>query len=728
VADESSDSKKGVLAHTEGRYVLRSFISDVITSNDQKWQQTPERARQSRRVLNGDQRAPIAAGFANVVENIEAFRVRNPAQFLKAYHQRNVAAKDRPRLKRYRRNESEDGKTEATTIEQIMQAVMDNRRHGYPWRDSVDIIQNESVAICIVLPETAAMSRTPSLYEPGTKDTIRERYQRNAGGKPKTKDDKTWRLSKKASAKVHDAEVRDFLARQAFVQFDVLGPTSFIPVFGPGLKLDAVVVERFWTYSDLQKNNLFFDGMQGHLSPSGSARDGFTSERGQVAPNTFKVTELYATDWLPGEEKDGGGCHPYVAYMIDGGPNKSRIPLQRQTKSGDWTDILDLRAEYGIKRLPVALRWGSQFATPEYDQRGMTFTLPFEDSWAAIDAILTGATVWAWWRGFPTLIEEPNANTTPDVGTLSDTPEDKETTEIAPLSIIRTNGTIKELGSQGPAPIVMQLVQFLSGEAEKEGPPSAAFGGDGGSGFQASLARTFADDAMSDIKDGALGLYCEAAEIAFETLTGIAEKTGPVPIEQITPVPLGKRAQEGQTRRKILDLDKNLAGGLYNLEAEYPPTPNLAKGQQWAEWVQLGLVLLEEFREEIIGDPNPEIFIARRLKQRIMDSPEFQAKIMALVAQLEGDAESKRQLMALVSGQAEQGSDGMVRPAIQGQMLGQVMAGSPMPQPALTGAGGGPSFGGSALGGAIGGPMAAATQAATAGGTVPDNLTMGPTG
>jgi hypothetical protein len=721
VADEYSSSGSD-MQPVSSRYLLRAHVDALLSDSQDLWKQTPDRAREVRKLLNGEQKAPIAEGFVKAVSNIEAFRVDTPDKYLMPYHQRNVMSNNPPRVKRWARGDAEPLKIEATKIEQIMQAVMDET---YSYRDSMDITLIESVCLAIDLPDTTAYKRTPTIYDKDGK-TIKARYQRNASGKAKDEQPDGWRLSKKASAKEHKRDERDYLARHIpLCPTELLGPTAFVPIFGPGLKLYGVLVQRWWSLAELRSKNLWWAGMEATISPGASAVSG--QDQGSAATSRMKVTELHAIE----EQEDG--CHPYVAYFLEDSKTKKQVGLRKVTtaKDGTVTDadaMLCLRCEYGLEQQHFNIEWGQQWAHPEYDKRGMPFPLPFAQSWLAIDAILTGTVAWLWWRGFPTLIEEPNANTPPDVGSLTDTPDDEETTEIAPLSIIRAKGTIKELGSQGPTPIIGEVVRTLKGFNEEQGPPAAAFGGGGESGFQASLARAYADDSMADVKDSGLSLYKKSASVKFELLTRIAEKWGAVPIQRITPVPLGSRAQEGRRKREILDLTEDMAGDIFDLDAEFPPTPNLAKGQQWAEWVQLGLVLLEEFREEIIGDEHPEIFIARRLKQKIMDSPEFQAKVMALVAQLEGDAEQKRQLLALVSGQAEQGTDGMVRPAVQGQMLDQVVAGAPMGQPALTGAGGMPSIGGSALGGVVGGTVGAAMNAAQAGGVVPETVQMGPVG
>lgn len=712
MAEQPTVTVNGIEAMSP-RYVLRQHVASLLSTHTERWTQTPRRAQTSLDLRNGDQKAPVPAAFLEKIPNAAAFRVDTPHKYLVPYHQTNVMAKAPPRIKRWARGDAQALKAEATEIEQIMQAVMDDR---YPWRDSVDITLNQSVLLVTTMPDTVSMSGTPSLYDPDGK-TIKARYQRNRDGKTKAEAGPDFRVSPKASSKVHGEDKRDYLSRRIPIFIEALGPTEFVPVFGPGLVLDAVLVTRWWTVTELLRRKWVWEGMEAHLSPEGGAVNGGAS--GMTA-GRVKVTELYAVDW---QEDESGRVvpHPYVAYAVDGAKTYQR------TDDGMVDAVLDLYEEYGLTRLPCVLKWGPHVANPDPDKRGMPFPLPFAQSWLAIDAILTGAVAWLWWRGFPTLIEQPSAGTPPDYDRNDDSPDDE--IEIEPFGYIKAQGNVTELGTTGPSPILGTVIDFLQAGNREEGPPNAAFGGGGESGFQASLARAFSEDAQDDVKDGCLEAYAESASIALELLTGMAErddmggKTHSIPIQRITPVPLGERKGEGRSKREILDLTADLAGGLYDLSAEYPPVPNLAKGQQYAEWASMDspLILEDEFREEIMGDEHPEIFQARKLRQMVMYSPENLAKVMALAAQLAGDEEERDRLLAMSKQSASQGQDGQVYPAAPAAMLPP--AGG---APGLTGAGGMPSLAGASLGGVVGGTVGAASRAAQAGGVVPDTVQLGP--
>ena len=173
----------------------------------------------------------------------------------------------------------------------------------------------------------------------------------------------------------------------------------------------------------------------------------------------------------------------------------------------------------------------------------------------------------------------------------------------APLGIIRAKGTVVELGSQGPSAVINWLVTWLAGANEDQGPPGAAFGGDASSGFQAALSRAYAEDAMEDIRKGSINLFKRTASIMFELLCGIAEKFGgSVPIQRITPVPLGSRSKDGSRKREILDITPDLFGDMFDMDAEFPPQPSQPVGRAVEDDVGVG----DQIR--LGADDLPEVF------------------------------------------------------------------------------------------------------------------------
>lgn len=732
VARETSESGADLMTPT---YVLKRHLGDLETVHGNRWRQTPDRSERVRKILNGDEKPPIPESFARIGD-VSAFTLTLPHQFLVPYHLRNTLSKDPPRVKRWPRGVSIPANSEATKIEQAVQAVMDNK---YRWRDSVDILQNDGFAVALVLPDPDALKRSgPSIYKADGK-AIDERYERDAKGRSRDEAGAGFRVSHKASAKAHREDVRDLAARNIPLTIELLPPTSIIPGFGPSLDLDFLIVSRYWTVSEVIRAGFRWDGDHRHFSPDGSAVQGYEDRgSGGGSGSQIKVTELYAVD------HQDDGPHPYLAYFCEGKPTRWRRQSDTEADA-----LIDFRKEYGMRRLPVARAWGPHWATADPDKRAMPFSLPFADAHRAVNAMLTAGVVHAWLRGFPILLEQVDPSK-PDLARMAESPDGEEGdagTILDPFSIVRVNGPVTELGAGGMSPDFYKIIDLALGSAKEEGPPNAAFGGGGESGFQASLARAYADDALDDLKDGALELYRDTASLVFEVLTGIANRTDPVtkkpigsvPIERITKVPIGgkRRGTSGGRVRDVVEITKDMAGGLFDMDAEYPPTPNLARGAQLAEFTAKGLALRREFREQVMGDPNWEVFEAELLDQRIRDMPGNIAQTAALAAEIQGDEDMRDRMLALARQEGAQGADGYIWPS-EALSPDQPGAGGPpgtVPQPggfgnlggeALTGEGmGGFDPGQQSLAGAIGGAMAAPMQAASAGGYVPPDLSMG---
>jgi hypothetical protein len=735
-------------------YVTYTQLDALISTHEQRWRQTPERARLVREMQNGDMATPIPEAF-RIADAASACRVDTPHKYLVPYHQTNLLARDVPRLERFATGEAKTLQLEATRIEQILQAVMEDERAGLDWYAACDIALNEGCVVNVVMPEPAAFSRESSLYEidpkTGLQDStrIRTRYQRSADGKTADEYGKGFRPAKGASDKVRKAEQRDYLSRNIPIVQEILGPQSILPIFGPSYTVDILIVRRQWTLTEFLKKKLFFSGMQGHLSPDGPSISSAYSmgTTNTSAGQSFEVIELYATDY------QDDGPHPYVAYAVRDGSSIRRI--QKRDGNDIVDHIIDLRDEYGLERQPFVFEFGPYVAHPDPDKRARPFPLPFQQSWRAIDAIMTGAAISGWWSGFPMLIEEPGNS--PDFDLQKTTPDDDEDDNpIGPLKLYRSKGPIKQLQLQTMDDGMFKVVEFLAGANKEEGPPEAALGSGGQSGFQASLARAYSEDAMAQVKKNLLHLFSQSAEIAFEELTGMANRFGTVPIQRLTEVPLGRQVSSGQQRRQILELTKDLAGNTYDLNANWPPIPNLALAQQYAEFVKNRLVLRSEFREKVIGDEHPEVFEAELLVQDLSDGDQGKAQTMALAAQIMGNDEMRQQMKDLADGAAMQSMSGGIFPEelLQGlASAATTMAppptppsgppglpppsgppgmapgspgGPPAPPPgAMTGAGPLPNPGQMSLAGQMGGTIGAATKAAAAGGVVPGNLDTG---
>ena len=58
-----TDTNENGVVYVAPQYVLRTQIAEIKTTHGDKWKQTPDRARKSRELTNGDMQAPIPENF-----------------------------------------------------------------------------------------------------------------------------------------------------------------------------------------------------------------------------------------------------------------------------------------------------------------------------------------------------------------------------------------------------------------------------------------------------------------------------------------------------------------------------------------------------------------------------------------------------------------------------------------------------------------------------------------
>lgn len=646
--------------------VEHSQIKELLALHDPRWQQTPQRAAEARDFLNGDMPTPLPAAFEEAMRGNQAagsFRVDLPQRTTVAMRILQMLARDMPRVMRTAVGRSIEAESISTKIEQGLNAVAARK---YPWRDSVDKLLIDSCALLTVIPDASDWIKFPSYFE-GDEDTesgrklARSQWRRDAEGKPT----KSTRYHRKKSAAEYDKRLAAWKSNNLPLRFQLYGPESFVPIFNQDYEIDAVITQRQFTVTELFKRSFIWAEDDGMMSPDGGSSQWMANTS---AGKTRTLYELWAVDWRE------DGAHPFVAYSIDG------YAAYKQSADGQMKPaVVDFREEWGMERLPVVFRHGLHWAHADPDKRGIPFTLPYMQSWRNVNAMATGVVVHSWWRGFPTLIEEPGPinMAIPEASLEGDSPDK---VDIKPLSIVRVNGPVKELGTQGVSGDVYKLIQLMLGSNDDESPDAKS--GSGASGFAMSVDRQFSQESLDDVAKASKELFEAGMSFAFEILTAIADRHGTVPIPFNFPVPIAQGRPQS-TSRAILDFSAEWAGGVYDVEAEMPPRPNLALGQQWAQWTKDGLVLRREFREKIIGDPSPEEFEAELLSQKARDLPEGIAGVLALAAQIQGNEEEYAKWSARASGKAMQASNGQTIPTSMAQgvppPMGMVGQGETLP-------------------------------------------------
>lgn len=721
-AIDQGPMRSGAEADTSGR-IAGSAIRTVKQQHDGNWTRTRDRAEECRTLLAGEMPQVLPQNFK--FANADVFAADLPTTYTRPAELLAMIQQKKVELTRHPTTASERAKTTATTLEQILTAVMEPE---YPWDQSCDVVQNDALACVITQPMPTFWEQAPDWQDPDTK-TFKAEYQRDKDGKPRGDVKQGFRANGKASKRAYQEHLDDWTANHVPVLYRAFGPSEFTPIFGPRYTVEAVIVSGMYQRTS-EMVMQFAWGEDDHLSPQGGGSTSYSSGYGSYGE--VEVLEYWGYD---------ADRRPYVAYCVDGMTTRYR-------DSGEPA-VYDL-SPY-CSRLPVSVKWGQHWpGAPRLDQRALPFMWPFLQSIRQANAIATGITVALWWAGFPTYVMDRSASTVPLPP--GSTPR---TVDIEPLKLIETDGPVTRLQGGDVSRDAYQMLSMLLGENEKGMPASQSSGKGESSGFEKTIARAYAEDAQHQILEGIRQLYEESASFTLEILTNIArQKKRPVLVYYAGPVLSLVEGDQVTSTRARLELTPDMAGGQWKLAANYRPSMSLAERQQSAELVERRLKTRRKHFEDD-GDPAPERTSAEIESEDMTASDLGQEQRWALVAKILGDDQmaeklklQQQQKITQVAGlpfslaegfeeilarraAAEAGPNGGASQAMPAPMGGGMVGpgGVPgvqigVPQGGQLSGLGGPSTAQAALAGAVGGQMQAGpiNQAAAAGGVIPPEM------
>ena len=715
--------------------VTDEHLNQLDAQHWPRWNRTRLRADEARRLLAGEMKAPLPSTFETVIKGGgESCRADLADKYTQTQSALNLMISKVPEIKRHTVGHGERAQTVSTRIEQFDNEALNQL---FPDEEVCDHLLIESACALVVAPSPAHWEIVPDFFETldgdaydaldddarasyraeqkdddevaeqeaGDSDSTRaarrfakqnrrRRYTKlDARGNPIPAEDfqrdrdgrdahdphyqepdergkpRRFRYDMRQSATHFDAVKEDLIASNPPLSMRAIPIGECAPIFGPGMKLEGMLIRSKYFKSELIRRDFLWTKAGEMLSP---------------APDDGQVELI---EWWALNHKG----RPYVAYHVRGMDHTWRMG-----SDGLQPAVIDLYAECGLTRLPVAFEWGLSWKTRSLDMRSMPFTLPYMKTWLNIDAMLTGITVHTWWRGFPTLIEEPSEHGEVDVEGDDD---DDDALTLQPMMVHRAKGRVTEIGTQGVARDAYQVMAFMLSSNERNSPSPGAMGGEAASGIDRTLSRAYLEDAQTVVLEARKRLRIFAAEIVNEFCTWFGKKYRPVSIYADTTTPAYQDKADASPTKAILTLDPWLCGGNFKVDAVYKTEPgeNPVKSQLFAEWQQKGLILDEEWREWGIGDPNPEVFLARKLAQQFRESPLGQARLMQLAARLAGDKQMADLLDLQALGDMAQGGVGEALPMAAQQGLagpGQMTGVNPIGNPAS-----------SAIAGAVGGAL-----------------------
>lgn len=623
-----------------------------------------ERARKARELVSGEWEVPLPPEYSD--EDREAYGGLSSDHFMIPLHTVQRLAAKRCRVMRPTSGISRAAQKASSTIEVFIEGLMSGGTQlgGFPWPDWVENIGIEGISAMKVLPAPAVWDACPTLYDEEGEEgahldqmgyddlpekrqseyeqydhaesgstrykRVREHYRVNADGEPDDGSD-SWQFDRQESTSYFTDESEQFLGDNPPVVFDLVSRLDFVPInprfTSSGVEVDGIISRRLYARDTLRARKYKCLALDDAMQP--------------VGPEGGKDGDLYLYEAIL---KDGRNGHVFIAYQVAG----------QKTLKGDNGDVavIDLTAKYKMSRLPVVVRYGWHWSTSDPDRRTIPFPLPYSGDLRRRDTLVAAACIGAMWDGMPSY----GQRITPEGSAAAALSGDVDLNiTIRPNSIVPIWGELIRLGGNGVSSDVVKLIEHFDRKAAEHAPQPGAFGGDGPqSGVDRQTMGRDMELAHAHILEGARSGYEEAASLALEICSRLGQLPDKPPVSlnvmSTTPTP-----QPGQTTvQSRVTLSPRACGDNWSVIAEYPHQPgeNLAAAAQWQAFASPGveLILREEFRTLAMGDPSPEIFEAKRMLQRWLDTPEGMKYVMEQVTEALAD-DRLRSILQLQSDQ-----------------------------------------------------------------------------
>jgi hypothetical protein len=437
--------------------------------------------------------------------------------------------------------------------------------------------------------------------------------------------------NRKNTEKAFEIEQQHWLSEQLPFRISIVSASQCLPIFGTDQQLQGLVVKRTFSRNTLLAHDYIWEDNEDLLMEN-------AEEEGEVV--------LYEY-W--GQDRDGT---PYVSYSVNGAETYWRGDDEDDEEdNGDRRHdaVIDLRKEFGLRRLPVMYNWGLHWETDDVKMKGVPFLWPVLGAITGVEALSTSILVHSYSTAFGSWGVQADPQIIRDFPEILSENGRPRSYVFAPLTTTILPGRPYPLVHPGTGKDVKDLLNMLMTASASMAPSDIAFGGGAAtSGHDRALSREYLETSMNQVLEGALKAYEFIGECVLELCCGITKMTGvPVPVYATVPVPqITGLKNRTNTERQIIELKPEWVGPIYNLEAFYPKAAgeNLAELQQLAQLHLQGLVTFREFREKGFGDENPAATLIEIFTDQYLRTDAGKTEIAQLAAEMMGaDAEEEKQ-------------------------------------------------------------------------------------
>jgi hypothetical protein len=388
--------------------VSSSDIQNLWERNYQKIRQSRDRINQCRDIRYGRQMFQLPPDFD--VPGAENLIISLPQKMTVSLKTINVLSRKQPKLQRHSVGIGPDPEITASNIETWVNAAVEKQIR---WGELIGKLFDDGEAAVLVIPSLAHWEKSPDFMDSLSEEEFKtldeetqSRYKRisadedeededtpsryvrvDANGEPqpherylrdggpnggRSYDDpyytenprRKFKENRKNSSKAFAQEQAHWLKENLPFRVSVISATECCPIFGTDDELLGLIVRRTFNREFLLSRDYVWEDDADMIVPSGS------NDIGEVV-----LYEYWGTD------RDGV---PYVAYSVNGTETHFRDEDDRLADA-----VIDLRKEFGLRKLPVKYCWGLHFETDDYRMRSVPFLWPVIGSITGVEALAT---------------------------------------------------------------------------------------------------------------------------------------------------------------------------------------------------------------------------------------------------------------------------------------------------------------------------------------------------
>ena len=612
-------------------YIQDDNIQALFDEHNPRYANSQREQQASRDLMSGKLKAPLDVSILPGESDREALRYSGPGKIWLPQKILGMLNEDKAEIKREPVGIGTRAQTAATRVEVIDNAVASER---YPDNVVNDLLLIEGAAVVVTQPDMSCWDGTPdSMYDDAERTKLSKKYAVDSRDRGEDDDYYTepgnrrkFKANESKSAAYFTSVEKDYRARRIPIRMRAMSCLEAVVINpqrdGDVMRVEGLIRKSEWTVSTLLQKGYRW-GVDASMEPAGLHGSG-----------TGKNATMYEY-W--GTTPSG---HVYTSYCIEG----------LKTTKDDHAAVIDLTEEYGIEQLPVAFDYGLSFVGAiNPDDRPLPFPIIFGKAQLAKDAAMTSAQVRFYkeanlYRGYKPSVEL--------LKYLSIGKGEVPIPDMEPGRIIPILGDMMDMNSTGGLRELGAFMEMLNRDIDPELPsPDATGGGQNVSGYGRDVAKRDTLANFQPVVRGGLNIKKQSMAFANEQMACIGKKHRPICIFVNQDIPVEQRQSQQSSTRAVLEVDPEVFGGTWDVEAIIPTNPgdNMPLTAQMMDAHQRGEIPHEWVLEKGWGDKAPEVTIAKIEAEAARKTPAGQADIIALAATIAGDEEQAAIMTALAA-------------------------------------------------------------------------------